>query len=219
MTSIAIVGGHGRVAQHLITALGPTEHTPVALVREEGQRAELEDLGAEVRILDLESSDVDAFAEAFEGCDAVVFAAGGGADGSVERKRTVDFEGSTKSVEGARRAGIRRFVQISAIGVDDPLPADTGEVWRAYVAAKADADKVLRESGLDWTILRPGRLTDDPATDAVTLSPDAARGDVTRADVGAVVAACLDEPGTINRQANLVAGKHSVHDAVLSLAG
>src|SRR3954468_4490395 len=188
---VAIVGGHGQVALQLHPVLVRAGHQPVALVRGDGYRSELESLGAEVRLLDIENEDADAFAEAFAGCDAVVFAAGGGPDGNIERKRTVDLEGSLKSIEGAGQAGIRRFVQVSAIGVDEPLPADTGEVWRAYVEAKRDADAALRESDLDWTILRPGRLTDDPATGLVTIGPDVLRGDVTRADVAAVVAAVI----------------------------
>jgi uncharacterized protein YbjT (DUF2867 family) len=143
-----------------------------------------------------------------------VFAAGGGPDGNVERKRTVDLEGSLKSIEGARQAGIQRFVQISAIGVDDPLPPDTGDVWRAYVEAKRDADAALRESGLAWTILRPGRLTDDPPTGRVALGPDVARGEVTRADVAAVVAVVLDTPDSAGRQWNLVNGDTPVEAAV-----
>ena len=144
----------------------------------------------------------------------MVFAAGGGPDGNVERKRTVDLEGSLKSIEGARKAGIDRFVQVSAINVDAPLPEGTGEVWRAYVEAKRDADAALRATGLDWTIIRPGRLTDDPATGLVALGPDVARGDVTRADVAAVLAAVLDEPGTVGRQWNLVNGEVPVAEAV-----
>src|SRR4051812_49850809 len=128
MTRTAIVGGHGQVALHLLHVLRRADHTPVALVRSEDYRAELEAKGAQVRLLDIEQQDAAAFAAAFAGCEAVVFAAGGGPDGNIERKRTVDLEGSLKSIDGARRAGIRRFVQISAIGVDDPLPADTGEV-------------------------------------------------------------------------------------------
>jgi uncharacterized protein YbjT (DUF2867 family) len=190
----------------------------VALVRKEAYRAELEGLGAEVRILDLETQAAADLAEAFQGCDAVVFAAGGGPDGNIERKRTVDLEGSLKSIEGARNAGISRFVQISAISVDDPLPEDTAPVWRAYVEAKRDADAALRQSGLDWTIIRPGRLTDDPATGLVALGPDVARGDVTRADVAAVVAAVLDVEGTIGAQWNLVGGETPVAEAVTSAA-
>ena len=135
----------------------------------------------------------------------------------IERKRTVDLEGSLKSIEGARRAGIGRFVQLSAIGVDNPVPRDTEPVWRAYVEAKRDGDAALRDSGLDWTILRPGRLTDDPATDAVRLAPEVEPGEIPRADVGAVLAAVLDEPGTVGQQVDLVAGNDTVADAVRAL--
>jgi uncharacterized protein YbjT (DUF2867 family) len=214
MSRIAIVGGHGQVARHLLHVLRRADHTPVAVVRREEYRQELEDRGADVRLLDIEKQGASDFAAAFEGCRAVVFAAGGGPDGNIERKRTVDLEGSLKSIEGARQAGIDRFVQISAIGVDDPLPDDTADVWRAYVEAKRDADAALRDSGLGWTILRPGRLTDDPATGLVSLGPDVPRGDVTRADVAAVVAAVLDLDSTIGKQWDLVNGDIPVEEAV-----
>ena len=152
MSRIAVVGGHGKVAQHLLVDLRRSEHDAVALVRREAYRDELESRGAEVRLLDIEAAGAADFAAAFSRCEAVVFAAGGGPDGGVERKRTVDFEGSRKSVDGEGLAGIARFVKISAIGVDDALPDDTEEDWRAYVEAKRDADAYLRESGLDWTI-------------------------------------------------------------------
>ncbi len=214
MSRIAIVGGHGKVALHLLHVLRRSDHTPVALVRKEEYRAELEDRGAEVRLLDIERQGATDFAAAFEGCDAVVFAAGGGPDGNIERKRTVDLEGSLKSIQGATQTGISRFVQISAIGVDDPLPADTSDVWRAYVEAKRDADAALRTSSLDWTILRPGRLTDAPATGLVALGADVSGGDITRADVAAVVAAVLDVDTAIGRQWNLVNGDTPVDEAV-----
>ena len=211
---VAIVGGHGRVARHLPPILVRAGHMPVALVRTEAYRTELEDLGAEVRLLDIEHMDANAFATAFEGCDAVVFAAGGGPDGNLERKRTVDLEGSLKSIEGARRTGIRRFVQVSAINVDNPVPAGTGEVWRAYVEAKRDADAALRDSDLDWTIIRPGRLTDAHGRGVVSLGPDIPGGEVPRADVAAVLAAVLDVDMTIGHQWNLVAGDTLVAEAV-----
>ncbi len=214
MTHVAIVGGHGKVARQLIHVLRRADHDAVALVRNEDYRAELEERGAEVRLLDIERDDVDAFAAAFAGCAAVVFAAGGGPDGNKERKRTVDLGGSLKSIEAAKQAGIERFVQVSSIGVDDPLPDDTDDVWRAYVEAKRDADAALRSSGLAWTIIRPGRLTDDAATGLVSLGPDVSRGEVTRADVAAVLAAVLDAPGTIGKQWNLVNGDVPVEEAV-----
>ncbi|WP_101524456.1 SDR family oxidoreductase [Nocardioides houyundeii] len=214
MSHIAVVGGHGNVARHLHPILVAAGHTPVALVRKDSYRAELEALGAEVRLLDIEADDAAGFATAFEGCDAVVFAAGGGADGNVERKRTVDLEGSLKSIEGARQAGITRFVQLSAIGVDDALPDDTAEVWKAYVEAKRDADVALRDSGLDWTIIRPGALTDDDALGRVQLAEHVTRGSIPRADVAAVLAAVLDSEAAVGRQWELVSGDTPVDDAV-----
>lgn len=211
---VAIVGGNGQIARLLHPLVVAQGHTPVALVRSEEQRAALEGLGAEVRLLDIENAGVEDFAAAFEGCSAVVFSAGGGPDGNIERKRTVDLEGSLKSIEAATRLGIRRFVQVSAIDVDEPVAPDAGEVWTAYVEAKRDADAALRESHLAWTILRPGRLTDDPATGRVALGPDVPRGAVTRADVAAVLAAVLDRPDTVGQQWNLVGGDVPLDEAV-----
>jgi len=211
---VAIVGGHGQIARKLHPLLVDAGHTPVALVRTEAYRAELEALGAEVGILDIERDGADDFATAFAGADAVVFAAGAGPDGNVDRKRTVDYEGSLKSAQGARGAGVARFVQVSAIGVDEPVGPDASEVWKAYVIAKRDADVALRATELDWTIIRPGRLVDDPATGAVSLGPDVSRGDVTRADVAAVLAEVLGRPETYGRQWNLVNGDTPIPDAV-----
>jgi uncharacterized protein YbjT (DUF2867 family) len=214
MSRIAIVGGHGKVALQLIPVLVERGHHPVALVRNEDYRAELEGLGAEVGLLDIEADDAAAFGRAFEGCHAVVFAAGGGADGNIERKRTVDLEGSLKSAQGAAAAGITRFVQVSAIGVDEPLAEDTDDTWRAYVEAKRDADAALRETDLAWTIVRPGGLTDDPGTGLVALAPRVERGDVPRADVAAVIAVALDDDAAVGHQWELVGGDTPVTDAV-----
>ena len=211
---VAIVGGHGQVARHLHPLLVAAGRQPVALVRSDDQRAELEEAGAQVRLLNIEQQDGAAFGQAFQGCDSVVFAAGGGPDGNIERKRTVDLEGALKSIEGARAAGITRFVMVSAIGVDAPLPDDTAPVWKAYVEAKRDADEALRLSGLDWTILRPGRLTDDTPTGLVALGSDVERGEIPRADVAATVVAVLDDDRTIGKQWNVVGGQIPVSDAV-----
>ena len=218
MSRIAVVGGHGQVARLLHPLLVAAGHQPVALVRRAEHRADLEAQGAEVRMLDIEGAGVADVARALAGCDAVVFAAGGGPDGNAERKRTVDLEGALKTMEAAPQAGIRRVVQVSAIGVDEPLGDDVQPVWRAYVEAKRDADAALRASGLDWTILRPGRLTDDPPTGRVALADVLPRGDVPRADVAAVLAALLDDDATIGRQLVLVAGDTPVVEAVAAVS-
>jgi uncharacterized protein YbjT (DUF2867 family) len=216
MRHIAIVGGHGQVARHLISQLVADGHQPVALVRNPTYRHDLEQRGAHVRMLDIEQDGVDHFAATFADCDAVVFAAGGGPDGNIERKRTVDLGGSLKSIEAAKQAGINRFVQISAIGVDRPGRANRGDVWTAYVEAKRDADAALRESGLDWTIIRPGRLTDAEGTGLVTLGDSVERGEIPRADVAATIVAALDDPHSIGRQWDVVGGQMPVEEAVAS---
>lgn len=211
---IAIVGGHGKIARLLIRDLISQGREVVALARRSEQLEHLATLGAIPRRLDIESASADDFAAAFGHSEAVVFAAGGGPDGNIDRKRTVDLEGSLKSIEGARASGAYRFVQISAIGVDTPLPADVSDVWRAYVEAKRDADAALRASDLAWTIVRPGGLTDDEATGAVTLAADVERGTVPRADVAAVVAAVLRTPASVGHQWELVSGPTTVDEAV-----
>lgn len=217
MSRVAVVGGHGKIARHLHGELDRAGHQPVALVRRAEYRDELEQLGAEVRLLDIEQQGTDAFAEAFAGCDAVVFSAGGGPDGNITRKRTVDLEGSLKSIAAAQRLGIDRFVQVSAIAVDQPVAPGASDVWTAYVEAKRDADAALRESGLAWTILRPGRLVDDPATGLVTLAERVDRADVTRADVAAAIAAMLDDRRTVHRQWELVNGSTPISEAIDAL--
>lgn len=214
MSRIAIVGGHGKIARLLIPQLVDAGHQPVALVRNPDYTSELEKLGAEVGFLDIEQDTVDAFAEAFAGADAVVFAAGGGADGNIERKKTVDLGGSVKSITAANDAGVRRFVQISAIGVDKPLGDDVEDSWVAYVTAKRDADIALRDSNLDWTIIRPGALTDDDATDLVELAETVDRGEIPRADVAALIVTALDDPRTIGKQWEVVGGSTPISEAV-----
>ena len=214
MARVAVVGGHGKVARLLHPLLVRAGHTPVALVRDKAYGPELEALGAEVRLLDIEHETSEEFARCFAGCRAVVFAAGGGTDRSVERKRTVDLEGSLKSIEACMPAGITRFVQISAMAVDDPIGEDSAPEWRAYIEAKRAADEALRASQLNWTILRPGWLTDYPGTGRVLIDRDVPEGDIPRADVAAVIAAVLEDDGTMRQQWELIHGGLTIVEAI-----
>ncbi|MBF0688467.1 MAG: NAD(P)H-binding protein [Cellulomonas sp.] len=211
---VVVVGGHGKVARLLAPLLVARGDEVVPLVRRPEHADELAALGAQPVLLDIEESDEQDFATAFAGADAVVFAAGAGPDGNAGRKRSVDLEGSLKSQEGARRAGVRRFVQVSAIGVDAPITDDMPAVWAAYVVAKRDADDALRGTDLDWTILRPGGLTDDEGTGRVTLGEHVERGEIPRADVAAVVAAVLLDDSTVGRQWELVSGDVPIAEAL-----
>lgn len=215
MSDIAIVGGHGQVARLLVPLLTDRGDLPVALVRNPDHAADLP--GAAIRLLDIENASAEDFATVFTDCHAVVFAAGGGPDGKIERKKSVDLEGSLKSIEAAKSLGIKRFVQLSAMGVDTDPGDDVEPVWKAYVEAKRDADAALRESGLDWTIVRPGALTDDAGTGQVKVGETVDRGEIPRADVAAVLAAVLADDSTIGKQFEVVGGDTPVADALASL--
>ncbi|UAJ81181.1 SDR family oxidoreductase [Leifsonia sp. ZF2019] len=218
MSRVAIVGAHGKVAQQLMRVLYDQGDDFVGVVRNDEHAEDVYRLGGNGVLVDIETADVDALAAAFEGCDAVVFSAGAGGGSGVERKRTVDYLGSVKSAEAAARAGIRRFVQVSAWGVDNPVADDAAPDWRAYVDAKRDADDALRRSGLEWTILRPGALTFDEGTGRVTLGESVERGSIPREDVARLIAACLAEPGTIGKVWEVVSGDTPLDDAVRALA-
>lgn len=216
MTRVAIIGAHGKVAQQLMRVLYDRGDDFVGVVRNDEHADDVYRLGGEGALVDLESAEANTLAAAITGCDAVVFAAGAGPGSGAERKRTVDFAGSTKSQEAAAQAGIRRFVQISAWGVDAPVD-DSDPVWKAYVEAKRDADAALRASTLDWTILRPGGLTTEEGTGSVTLGDTVPRGTIAREDVARLIAAALDEPRTIGRQWEVVGGDTPIEEAVRAL--
>jgi uncharacterized protein YbjT (DUF2867 family) len=149
----------------------------------------------------------------------VVFAAGAGPGSGVPRKDSVDRGGSVLMADAAERAGVRRFVQVSSMGAGHPPRPGSDEVWAAYITAKTAAEADLRDRDLDWTILRPGSLTDAPATGRVRLAPPPVPGGrVPRADVAAVIAALLDTPGTRHQTLELVGGDSPVAEAVRSLS-
>jgi uncharacterized protein YbjT (DUF2867 family) len=214
---VAIAGGHGKVALRLARVLSSRGDRVLSLVRNPEHVEDVEAVGAEGVVFDLERQDDGELAAAIEGADAVVFAAGAGAGSGPERKRTVDLGGAVKLVAAAERARVRRYVMVSSIGAHAP---DAGpEAMRPYLHAKAEADAALVASGLDHTIVRPGSLTDDPGTGRVELSTELGRrGPILRDDVAAIIAACLDAPETIGLTFEAFAGEHEVEVAVRSLA-
>jgi uncharacterized protein YbjT (DUF2867 family) len=217
---VAIAGGHGRIALLLEQLLTQRGDQAVALIRNPAQVADVEKTGAEAAVLDLEASSPADVAAVLAGADAVVFAAGAGPGSGAARKDTVDRAASVLLAEAAGQAGVRRFVQISAMGADRPPAAGTDDVWAAYIKAKFGAEEDLRARDLDWTVLRPGGLTDDPGTGRVNLAvPPLPRGSIPRADVAAVIVALLDEPRTSGQTLDLVSGDTLAGEAVHRLAG
>ena len=159
---VAVAGGHGKIALRLLRLLSERGDRGLGLIRNPDHAADLEAVGAMPVGADLENLDPDAIATSIAGCDAVVFAAGAGPGSGPARKRTVDYGGAVKLIEACKSEGIRRYLMVSAMGVRDP--AARGPEMRPYYEAKLEADQALAASGLDYTIVRPGRLTDDPGT-------------------------------------------------------
>ncbi|TDQ45649.1 SDR family oxidoreductase [Actinorugispora endophytica] len=216
---IVIAGGHGKIALRLERLLAARGDSPVGLIRNPDHAGDLRAAGAEPVVIDLESATVTELTEKVMGADAVVFAAGAGPGSGVPRKDTVDRGAAALLADAASLAGVRRYLMVSAIGVDKGPAPDAEPVWAAYVEAKKAADDDLRERGLqlDWTILRPGGLTDDPGTGRVRLAPEVERGQVSRDDVAAVLVALLDTPSTVGHVLELVGGDTPVDEAVAAV--
>ena len=211
---VAIAGGHGKIGLLLGAMLAERGDRVRGLIRNPDQAGDLHDKGIEAVVCDLEG-DGDV-AAAIDGADAVVFAAGAGPGSGAERKRTMDLGGALKLIEAARAAGARRYLMISAMGAARP-PAEGGEVYGEYLRAKAEADRALEASGLNHTIVRPGRLTDDPPSGRVTIGNDLPGGEVSRADVAATLAAALRADNTIGATFELIAGETPIEDALAAL--
>jgi uncharacterized protein YbjT (DUF2867 family) len=209
---VVIAGGHGQIALRLARLLAGRGDRVRALIRNPDHVADVEATGAEAVLADLEREDV---AAAVAGADAVVFAAGAGPGSGPERKRTVDLGGAVRLVDAARAGGVPRYLMISAIGARDP--AAGAEAMRPYLEAKAEADAAVASSGLEYTIVRPGRLTDEPGTGRVRAAERLERGDVTRDDVAATLLAVLDEPRTVGRTFDLVQGDTPIAQALARL--
>ena len=214
-----IAGGHGKIALRLGRMLAGRGDRAVGLIRDPEHAEDLRAAGMQPMLFDLEASGPVALSEHLDGTDAVVFAAGAGPGSGATRKDTVDRAGAALLADAAERARVRRYLLIGTMGVDvaptwSP-PPEADEVFAAYLRAKAASERDLRARSLDWTVLRPGRLIDEPGTGRVRLAPPPVpRGDVSRDDVATVLLALLDEPGTIGLTLELVRGDTPVADAV-----
>ena len=186
---IAIAGGHGQIALRLTELLSRRGETVVALIRNPDHADDVRARGGQPVVCDLERADVADIAAALDGASAVVFAAGAGPGSGAERKLTVDRDGAIKLLQAAVRAGASRYVIVSSVGAENPPDGD--DVFSVYLRAKAEADQEVQQSDREWTIVRPGGLTDEPGTGRVRLDLDPFRGRVSRDDVAAVLEALL----------------------------
>ncbi|NBE50107.1 SDR family oxidoreductase [Streptomyces boluensis] len=215
---IVIAGGHGQIALRLERLLAARGYEVAGLIRNPDQGDDLRAAGAEPVLCDLESASVEQVAAHLQGATAAVFAAGAGPGSGMGRKDTVDRGAAVLFAEAAERAGVRRYVVVSSMGANPDHKGD--DVFDAYQRAKGEADAYVRgRAGLDWTILRPGMLTNDAGTGLVRLAASTGRGPVPRDDVAAVLAELVDAPGTVGLTLELVSGGTPVSVAVKDVAG
>jgi uncharacterized protein YbjT (DUF2867 family) len=211
--NVVVAGGHGKVGLRLLRLLADRGHRARGLIRNPDHARDLHEVGAEPVMCDIEA--LDDISRCCEGVDAVVFAAGAGPGSGVERKRTVDYGGAVKLIDAAKKNGIDRYVMVSALGVSHP------ELWPEpmvpYYEAKRDADEALIRSGLTYTIVRPGTLTDDVGTGLVEIGFGLERGEIPRDDVAATLYFTLDAVNTYGQAFDVVSGDDPVEDAVRNL--
>ncbi|QKW20972.1 SDR family oxidoreductase [Kitasatospora sp. NA04385] len=201
---VVIAGGHGKIALRLSKLLSARGDAVAGLIRNPGQAGDLHAAGARPVVCDLESASVEELAEHLAGADAVVFAAGAGPNSGAARKETVDRAGAVLLADAARRAGVRRYLLVSSMGLDRiGDPAVTPE-FDAYLKAKWAAEEAVKERPLDWTILRPGALTDEPTERHAHLAPPPNRfGEVSRDEVAHTLVRLLDDASTIHQTLEL----------------
>jgi uncharacterized protein YbjT (DUF2867 family) len=209
---VLVAGANGQIGQHLVRLLAEKGHEVRAMIRSEDQAQLMRGLGGVPLVADLEGDITDTAA----GCDAVVFTAGGGPGSGDAKKETVDLGGAVKLIETARRHGASRYVIISAMGAADPEAGSEG--MRPYLRAKARADEALRESGLDYTIIRPGSLTNEPGTGRVAAAESLGRrGAIPREDVARATVATLETQSTVGKTFELLSGDDPIDTALRAL--
>jgi uncharacterized protein YbjT (DUF2867 family) len=213
---VVIAGGHGQIARHLERLLADAGHRARGLIRKPDHAEDLEAAGAEPVLGDLEALEAEELAEVIGDADAIVFAAGAGPGSGPERKWAVDYGGVVKLIDVAKRNGIERYVIVSSMGADAGADDDGG--FGTYLRAKGQADDALAESGLAYTVIRPGALTDDPPAGTVSAGPKLGRGRIPRADVAATIVEVLGAPGTAGLRFDLIGGPTPIAAAVAELA-
>jgi uncharacterized protein YbjT (DUF2867 family) len=213
MARITIIGGHGKVALRVGRLLSERDDQVSAWIRNGDHAAEVRAAGATPVVADVEGLDQVAMAQILRGQDAVVWSAGAGG-GDPGRTYAVDRDAAIRSMAAAHDAGVRRFVMVSYFYDHDDHGVPEASSFFAYAEAKAAADTHLRSSQLDWTILGPSRLTDEPGTGRIETGDGLSASSVSRDDVAAVVAAVLVTPTTIRRTIDFNNGDVPIPDAI-----
>lgn len=214
--NVLVIGANGQVGRNIVKELAETNHQATAMVRKEEQIDEMKKLGATHVVLgDLEKD----FSEAYEGVDAVIFAAGSGPKTGADKTLTIDLWGSVKAAQYAQEKGVKRFVQLGSVGSDNPDAG--GEAMKPYLVAKRTADDLLKTTDLDYTIVRPGALSDEEKSGKIEVSLngfDSLEGrSIPRADVAHILVDVLDRNNTYHKVFEVLQGDQPASDQLNSL--
>jgi uncharacterized protein YbjT (DUF2867 family) len=209
---VAIAGAHGKIALRLTRLLAAERDSVIGLIRNPDQATEVSQAGAAPVLCDLEQATAEEVATAIDGADAVVFAAGAGPGSGAARKLTMDRDGAIKLLQAATIAGATRYLMVSSVGAEDPPDGDA--VFEVYLQAKAEADAAVASSDSEWTIVRPGRLTDHAGTGKVRISAAPFRGSVPRDDVASVLARLLSDSRSTRRIFYVSSGEQPIEQAL-----
>ncbi|GAB3716906.1 NAD(P)H-binding protein [Amycolatopsis oliviviridis] len=219
---IVIAGGHGKIALRLTRRLAGRGDSVVGIVRNPRHVDDIRRAGGEAVVLDLEHASVDEVAAVLVGADAAVFSAGSGNAATAARRDKMDRGAVVLMMDAAEQAGVRRFLHVSSINVGCADDRGIGEGYAVYLRAKRAAEEhIFARDKLDWTILRPGVLTDGDGDGTVELTagnkigPTGARFDqVAREDVAGVLVALIDRPDTAGRIYVVLGGKTPIEKAI-----
>jgi uncharacterized protein YbjT (DUF2867 family) len=214
---VAVAGADGKIGLRLARLLTAEGHQVIGLIRNPDHAPEVSQAGASPLLCDLEQATVEEIATAIDGVDAVVFAAGAGPGSGAERKLSMDRDGAIKLLRAATASGASRYLMISGAGVENPPSG--ADVFSVYLRAKGEADAALMESDREWTIVRPGGLTDDAGTGSVRIDAAPFRGSVPRDDVVSVLARLLADSRSAGRVLYVNSGKQLIEQALNEVLG
>lgn len=214
---VLVIGANGKTGYLTVKELkAEGKHEPVAMIRDENQKERFENLGIKTVLGNLEESIIPAL----EGMDAVIFAAGSGSKTGKDKTVIIDHIGGIKAAVEAATTGARRFIMLSAMNTK----TDSQSAIKHYHRAKAHCDNFIMgmdeimEEGLDWTIVCPGRLTDEAATGKVKVDTNIdGKANTSRAHVAKAMVASLDMPNTIGKRFALAEGDVELKEALGSL--
>ncbi|MDQ3394823.1 MAG: SDR family oxidoreductase [Bacteroidota bacterium] len=208
--NVLVAGANGNTGRQIVGLLIEDNHTVRAMIRDAEQASEFEKLGAEPVIADLEQ-DVNF---TVLGCDAVIFAAGSGPDTGSEKTKAVDRDGAIKLIEACEKNAVNRFIMLSSVGADNPDNGD--DKLKVYLEAKADADKRLQKSHLNYTIIRPVKLNDEAEAGKIDAKKklDDHSGEISRTDVASVIVEALDNENTYRKSIEITKGQTPIGGAL-----